>query len=114
MEKLLRISIVLSLMGLMILLILAQSLRPLHLEINKISSEDLNKKISFDANILKVKELAPQYLLIYLENNNSTIEGTLNSKNFTFNSTSNYKIIGKIQEYNNSLQINIDKIQKND
>ena len=112
MESLLKFSMIISLVGIVLLLFLAQFLTPKTISLNELNNQNLNEKITFDANISQVRIASPGFILLTLKQDNVTITGTLNAREFNFNSSSSYKITGRVQEYNKTLQINIDKIEK--
>ena len=110
MNRLIIISLSLSLFGILLLPLLSHSLSPPLTPISEINQQHLNKQISIKGNIDFVRNLE-NFQILTIRDSTGTIIGIANSKT-DLNLTDNVLIQGKIQEYEDELQININKITK--
>ena len=108
MQKLLKFSFVLSLLGIFILLILLNNINPPLTKINKINNNLLDKTIIIKADIISVKNL-DEFQILTLKDSTNSIKAIANSKKDLF-PENNTLITGKVLEYNNELEIQIEKI----
>jgi RecJ-like exonuclease len=114
MNQALKISLVLSLLGILLLLYISIKIQPLFLEIALIDSNQLGKNIQLNAKIIQIRDFPQKsFQILTLEDKTGKITATTNSRtSLKINQTEEYSIYGKIQEYNKTLQVNIDKIVK--
>lgn len=112
---LLKISLIISLSGILILLILMQNLSPDKLKIKDISEKNLNQKIEVLGKISGIKNYKDSHFqIITLDDETGKINIIKNNiNNLTKNQT--ILVIGKItyytSEYKDELQINADMIK---
>lgn len=110
MEKLLKISFAVSLVGILFLLFLQTQINPRVISIKNITEDNLNERVAVIGNITKVANFEEKdFQILTLKDATGTIEVVSNSK-IPLEKMENVVVIGKIQEYNNTLQINADKI----
>jgi len=109
MKFLLTISLVISIIGIFVLLILSNSLEPQKMHIKDIDSKNLNQRVQTIGTINFIKTF-PEFQIIRIRQDNSSITVLVNQKtNLTKNQT--IEVTGKVTEYNNSLEIQADKIK---
>tara|TARA_Y100000310_G_scaffold56999_3_gene52249 strand:+ start:20580 stop:20924 length:345 start_codon:yes stop_codon:yes gene_type:complete len=107
--NILQLSLIVSLFGIFILLILL-TLSPKLITINKINPNLLNKQIKVNARVLNIKNYEKSnFQIIRIKDNSGEIDITLD-KIINILKNQNIQVIGKITEYNNTLQITADKI----
>ena len=114
-KKLLKICFVISIIGIFLLLSLAEFSQPKFYLINDITEKQLDTQIKIEGTITKTKDL-PGLLLFDLKDNTSKMT-VVAFKDFEINLTKGYNVsvTGKIAEYNNVLEIIADEITiKND
>ena len=108
MEKLLKISFIISILGIFFLIFLSNYSTIKNLEIKDINQNLINKKIQIQGEIFEIKNY-PDFQMIKIRNKTDEIEIIINSHlNLTKNQI--IKVMGTIQEYNNNFQINAKKI----
>jgi len=118
MQKLLIFSLFLSLAGIFLIIILSNTLSPKNVKVSDIDSLQVNERIQFSGKIIKVINLAPNFLLLKIipynkdekQKSNKTLDATLNSNSINLNISQIYLFTGRVQEYNNSPQVNIESI----
>jgi len=109
MNKLTKISFVISLFGILILLLLSNIIQSPIISISEIGSQHINKQITIKADIINIKNYENFQVLI-LEDYTGNISAIINSNKLK--RINNTIITGKVQEYKDNLQININKISK--
>ena len=103
-------SLIVSLIGIFLLLLLLKTLEPRLISIEKINGELINKNVKIQGEIFNIKLYEDSnFQVIAIKDNTGKIEVTIN-KILNFTNNQNITIIGKVQEYNENLQINADKI----
>ena len=114
MEKRLKWLIIASLAGIALLLFLSQSLTPKILPISNITSRMLDEKVSASGNFTSIRDYINEtFFVLVLKDDTGNItviassEQNLKDK-LAFNQT--YLIAGKLQKYNETLQISAEKI----
>ncbi|MFA5259486.1 MAG: hypothetical protein WC979_08660 [Candidatus Pacearchaeota archaeon] len=109
MKPLLTISLMTSIIGILILLILSNSLEPKKISIKDISTKDLNQRIETYGTITFIKTYS-EFQTIKIKQDNYSITILINQKtNLVKNQT--IEVTGKITEYKSSLEIQADKIK---
>ena len=105
--------LILSLASILLLSILMHTLIPEKLTLEEITKEKLNQKIQTEAKIIKIKDFPESsFQILTLKDKTSSIEATSNSnKQLELKQNQTYLITGKIQEYNHTIQLAIDKIE---
>ena len=114
MNKPQKIALVASLIGILILLFISQTIEPKLVVISNITQENLNQQVKISGKITSLKEYNNQtFQILEFQDETGTIEVTANAnkglKN-EINLSRNYELVGKITEYNNTLQISINKL----
>ncbi len=113
MEKRQTLLLIATLIGILILLFLSQNLKPELKQISEIIDKDLNQIIRVSAHIENVREYNDNtFQVLTLKDSSGNITGIM-SANYPvkINKSANYSISGKIQSYNNTLQISINHIE---
>jgi DNA/RNA endonuclease YhcR with UshA esterase domain len=113
MEKNTKILLILSLLGIMILLIIIINLEPKILPIGKINENYTEKEIKVIGNIIKVLNYNNNtFHVLTINDSSGKIKVIFNSrqKEITINSSLKYEVLGKVEEYNKTLQIKADRI----
>jgi len=108
-----KIFLVLSLISLLILMIISNNISPKTTDISNITEKNLNQNLALQVKIIYLKNFENQsFQLLTLKDSTGTITGTTNSRNpLKLDLSKNYTIFGKISEYNNTIQISINKIE---
>ena len=108
--SLLQISLIISLVGIFILISIANLSPPDSLKISEINSNQLNKNIIISGQITNIMDFEESnFQIITLKDSTGEIQATIN-KVINLNKNQNITIIGKITEYRGELQINTNKI----
>ncbi|MEM0465894.1 MAG: hypothetical protein QXW97_04320 [Candidatus Pacearchaeota archaeon] len=109
-KTILKLSIIISIVGIFTLLLLSINLEPKLIKIKDINSLDLYKKIKVQGKIVSIKKLNNLDIIKIEDGENKINVLVYNSKiNFEINRT--VIVIGKIVEYKNNLEIAADKIK---
>lgn len=116
MEKLLRASLSLALLGILLLLILSTTLEPSLETPSNIKNYQEYQRVRVQGELLSLKELSPNFFVLNLKNKNDTISVILNTKEkienkINISQKNNLEVIGKINFYNNQTQISADEIK---
>jgi len=110
MENLFKISLIISLTGIFILLILSNILEPKLISIEKINEELIDRKVKVQGEIFNIKTYKDSdFQVISIRDETGKIDVTTDK---ILNLTNNQDIIvtGSVQEYKQYLQIKADKI----
>jgi len=112
-KTILKISLTISIIGIILLLILANTIHPAELKIKEITIKYLDKKIQTKGIITSIKTYKESnFQILTINDNNKSIDITLNPiQNFTKNQT--IRVIGTLKQYKENLQIQADKIVEN-
>ncbi len=109
MEKtILKISLIISILGILFLLFLSNFLVPRELDIKEINKNLINQKIKVHGTILKIQDKKTLKILS-IGDSTGKINVLCECKN-NIKQNQSIVVIGKIQEYQQSLQISADKI----
>ncbi len=108
--NLLKISLSISLMGILLLLFLSNFLEPKLTDIEQINNKLLNKKTQVQGTISDIKTYTnSSFQVISIKDSTGEIDITTN-KILNLTKNQNITVIGTIKEYNQGLQIQADKI----
>ena len=111
----LKICLVLSLFGILLLIFLSSHLIPPRDSIINLTEKELDNSVAIYGRISEMKKFEEsKFYILTITDKTGSITGTLNSKNLSINKTQEYLIIGKITKYENETQIIIGKIIEND
>jgi len=110
MEKIQKICLLLSLLGILLLLILSSYTNPKEISICEIDKTKNNEKISTKGVVSNEKILAENFNLITLEDKNCKAKITCNCKTSILNKE--VAVIGRVQIYKNERQISADRIEE--
>lgn len=113
MEKLKKIFLLISLIGILLLLFISRNLEPKTINVYEINESLLNQRVKISGQILDSWDYSNNtFHVLKLKENLSIIDVIFNTKSqeFKFNSSKVYTIIGKVQKYNQTIQISADKI----
>lgn len=114
-KKLFKISLSISLIGIILLLILSNILEPNLTKISDINNNHLNKKIKIQGKITNIKNFEEHnFQLITISDQTKEIDVLIKYSKIPLELKPNQKleIIGKIQPYKNTLQIQAEKIME--
>ena len=108
--KLIQITLIISIIGILLLLTLVNFLPPKQLSIIDINNKLISKQVIISGQITSTKIFEQSnFQLINLKDKTGSITITLNSI-ANFSTDKNITVIGRVTEYNNTLQIQADKI----
>ena len=114
MEAIKKYLIIASLLGIILLLFLPKIIEPETKTISSITKENLNQIIKVQSKITSIREYNNQtFQVLILRDETGTIEATANSKTGLkkeINLSKEYTIIGKVSEYNKTIQISINQL----
>jgi RecJ-like exonuclease len=113
MENKLLLFLLLSIAGIFFLLILPNLLPEKIIKIEDIKNKNLNQEITLEGKLKTIYE-KPGFQILKIEDKTGSIEGiTFSNIQLKINQTKTYKITGVLEEYNHTLQVNINKIEEN-
>ncbi len=109
-KTLLKISLIISLIGILTLLFLANIQEPKLISIDKITDKQLNKNIKVQGQITNIKTYKDSnFQVISIKDGTGKIDITTNQI-LNLTNSQNLIVIGKLTEYKNNLQIQANKI----
>ncbi|MDD5192222.1 MAG: hypothetical protein PHH54_05445 [Candidatus Nanoarchaeia archaeon] len=105
----LKVSIIISLIGIFLLLFLSSVLEPRVIKIKDIDDNLMNKRVKIEGEILDTKIYASDFQIISIKDETGKIDMTISA---AIDKLKNKEVmvIGTIQEYEGHLQIQADKI----
>ncbi len=107
------IFLILSLIGMLSLLLFLIFLEPKQITpISKITQKNINQEIKIKAEIITIRDFPKErFQILKLKDNSGNITAVSNSaKALNIQQNQSYVFTGKIQEYNHSIQMNINQI----
>jgi|ETNmetMinimDraft_2_1059921.scaffolds.fasta_scaffold36013_1 DNA/RNA endonuclease YhcR with UshA esterase domain len=108
--NLLQLSLVISLLGIFILIIFASTINPKQITIKEINNQLLNKQVKVSGQITNLRTFEESnFQLIDIKDDTGKITITTD-KIINISKDQNLQIIGKVTEYNHTLQIQASKI----
>ena len=106
----LKTTLSISLIGILLLLFLSEILSPKPINIENINNKLLNKKVQVQGQIFNIRTYEDSnFQIISIKDETGKIDVTLDNPT-TLNNSQNIRVIGKIKEYKQYLQIQADKI----
>lgn len=114
-----KISLTISLLGVITLLILANTLEPKLTSINKITIKELNKKVRIQGQIINIKnyentKTKETFYILTISDGVGKIDTVLNTKSnsnlLNIKINQNVTITGRVSQYKDKLQIQVEKI----
>lgn len=112
----LKLTLSLSLIGIMTLLILANTLEPKLTSIDKITEKYINKKIKIQGEIIEIKNYQNNktlefFYVLTIYDETGRVDIIFNEKNLlNLKTNQDIIVIGKVNQYKNNLQIQAEKI----
>lgn len=110
-KRLLRISLIISLIGIFFLLFLAKNLEPKQINIKDINNNLLNQKVAVQGTILKITD-KETFQILSVADATGKINVLCECKNNSIANNQNITVTGTVEEYKGNLQISADKIAK--
>jgi len=115
MDNLLKISFIASLIGILILIIITNSIPVKLIDIGDIDDSHIGKTVAIQGTIFSIKNYEEDnFQKMIIKNESALIHVISNSKTSIEKIPDSIMIIGKVEEYKNELQINADQIIKLD
>jgi DNA/RNA endonuclease YhcR with UshA esterase domain len=105
--NLLRVSLIISIVGIFLLLFLANTLQPRLTAIEEINDKMINKKITIKATIFRIAD-RETFKILSVKDETGKIDVLCDCQDIKNNQE--VTITGKVKEYNQYLQIQADKI----
>ena len=105
----LKIAFSVSLIGILILLFLSETIEPRLVTISSLSNKDLNKKVKISGEILEI-ENKEGFQIISIKDQTGEISIIANTQLQISEIKKNITIVGLVQEYEGNIQISADKI----
>ena len=109
MKLLLKISFTISLLGIFLLLLLSNILEPQLININELSTKDIDKNIKVQGEITKIRNINKDFQILTISDQTGKIDITLNT-NKQFKKNQNLIVTGRVSQYKNNLQIEANKV----
>ena len=109
-ENLLKISLIISVSGILLLLLLANILEPKLIDISEINSKMLNQKVKVSGFIFKIED-KETFQILSIADETEKIDVLCECKE-ELEKNQEIIVIGKVQEYQQSLQIQAEKIMR--
>ena len=101
-----------SLFGILLLFFLSMIIEPKEIDIVDIKEKNINQQVKIIGNVTKVNYFEKEnFYVLAIQDSTGNISAIFSSIKLEINKSKNYIITGKIQEYNKTLQININKIE---
>jgi len=108
-------SLIFFFIGLLVLFFLSQILEPQEIKIDKITRKNLDEKVKITGSIQSIIEKS-NITILTINDSTGAIQGIiyekLNLSILNSNKSELYEFQGKISEYNNNLEIEIEKIKE--
>ncbi len=108
MEDILKVLIVISLSGILLLLFLSNILEPKLIDIEKINNRMVNRKVKISGTVIEIYDKETFKILI-VKDKTGKINVLCKCRDIKNESI---EVIGRVKKYKNQLQINADKILK--
>ena len=109
-----KILVIASLIGVMLLLFLSSMIKPELSSIGSITEKNINELVRIEGKIISIREYNNQtFQVLKIKDSTGTIEAISNSKiglKDKLNMSKDYTIVGKVSEYNNTIQISINQL----
>ena len=110
-QTLLKISLIIAIIGIIILLLLANTIQPTQIKIKNIDESLLNQKIEIKGEIQSIKTYKESnFQIITINDSTGKIDITLDSPIINITKNQTIIAIGKVTEYKDNLEIQADKI----
>ena len=112
MEKRQAVFLIISLIGILALIFLSQILEPERKDISKITERNINEIIKIRGQVTDAREYNNKtFQILTVKDATGAISAIMNAKSLIeINKSRNYSIIGKVQIYNNTLQISVNRL----
>lgn len=113
MERFKKILLLSSLIGIILLLFLSQQITPKNQNISELNESQLEQRIKITGNLIEARAYSNNtFHIIEIQDSTGAISVIFNtkSKELNLNYSKNYSIIGKLERYNKTIQINAEKI----
>jgi aspartyl/asparaginyl-tRNA synthetase len=115
MKKLLKIALILSFLGILLLLFLSTQLEQKTISINETSDFQEYQKVKIQGEIKSIKELTPHFFILNVQDKTGNISITLNSQEnlkekINLSKTNLAEITGKLSYYKKTAQVSAEKI----
>jgi len=107
-KNILIISILISILGIILLLLISLTFQPKQIKIKQINSEMLNQKVKVSGKVISLKNY-DNFQLITLNDSSGKIT-IINNNPINLTKNQNIIVQGKVEEYKNQLEINAIKI----
>lgn len=105
--------LILSVISIFLLLLLSQTLSPKNQEIASLTKDHINSKVAITARVLNQRIIDPDFQILTLQDKTGNITAILDSNlKVNLNKSKEYIFIGRVQEYEKQIQINILKIRE--
>ncbi len=109
---LLKLSLVFSILGILIILFISETSSIDLIKISEITKENLDEKVRIQG-IIKTTADTPELLIINIEDETGTIIIILfkNSEEIILKENQKVEVVGKVMEYKDQLEISVDQIK---
>lgn len=114
MNKELKITLLLSLIGILLLIFIASQISTKKVDIGDITEKDLGHNVKIEAKIVGLREFPEKsFQILTLEDSSGQMTATSNSDTMlNLSKNQDYLFVGKIQNYNQTLQLQLDIIKR--
>lgn len=108
-KNLLRVAILCSIIGILILIIISKNIEPQKLNINQITKEHIGQPIQTEGTIFSIKT-AEEFTILEIKDKTGKIK-VMAFQNLTLTKNNKVLIEGTVKEYKDELEIEADKIK---
>ncbi len=116
MKKSLKILLALVVLGILFMLFISFNLNPSQTtRISNITEKNLNQLVKIEGQIISIKEYSNNtFQVLKIQDKTGVIEATASSNNdlkSKINFSLNYSILGRVSEYNKTIQVTINELK---
>jgi len=104
------VALTIALIGILTLLLIINFQEPQNIQISSINNNHLNKQIKITGQVTNINIYKNNFTTFNLNNNTAKIQVICNCPNIKQYKNQNIEVTGKLTKYNNSLQIQANKI----
>jgi DNA/RNA endonuclease YhcR with UshA esterase domain len=111
-NTLLKISLLSSLIGILLILFISESIEPPAYKIKDITNKDIDKLVTISGELSILKETEGLYLLKLFDGESTIVVIAFKNEQIILNNNERVKIKGKIVEYNGEFELQAEQIIK--
>lgn len=113
-NTLLKISLMSSIVGILLILFIVENIEPPEYKIKDITNSDIDKLVTITGELSILKETEGIYLLKLFDGESSIVIVAFKNEEIVLNNNERVKVKGKIIEYNGEFELQAEEIIKTD